>query len=358
MKNIKSQLETVVETLIDDLKLSIEKEIKETASAEIINHIVKNKLEEAIESVVEKKVKSLILSDFLPHRTINHKCVDFDGFKITGDFVNGGIIQNFGSTGIEDRATSVQLTLLDNACVFEKAIFAPRAEIKGDLVIDGDLDIKGLIPKSAALYQELVSSTTSAVKDSMNDEFFKNYADIIFSGIKKDGIDLDKISQNGKEVVKGNQLGYHITDTNIQKTGIVRDFQSAGETLLSSTLYVTNKRTGINTLDPSAAFVVWDEEVELVMSKRRQDEGIIGTIRPQKVVVSSNKKDNIVCNTDGSVQIDNLHVGKIQITSGASAPNYSSQLGHIVFNQNPSLGGPMGWVCLGGTRWANFGVID
>jgi len=29
-----------------------------------------------------------------------------------------------------------------------------------------------------------------------------------------------------------------------------------------------------------------------------------------------------------------------------------------VFNSNPSLGGPLGWVSLGDARWANFGIID
>jgi len=29
-----------------------------------------------------------------------------------------------------------------------------------------------------------------------------------------------------------------------------------------------------------------------------------------------------------------------------------------VFNANPTLGGPLGWVSLGDARWANFGLVD
>lgn len=356
--DIKKQLETVVERLIDDLKLSIEKEIKETASAEIVTKIVTDKLDQSLEAAVEKKLRQLLAIGDLPSRSISHTCVDFTNFRITGDCITGGIIKNFGSTGIEDRAESVQLTLLDTAAVFEKTVVASEAQIKGKLTVEGDLILLGEIPTDSKTFKNLVEYSVDAVKSKLDAALFAKYADLVNKSLLENGITLDIIKQNGKEVIKNNQLGYHITDTNIQRLGLVKDLQTQGETLLSNSFYVTQRRAGVNTIDPSAAFVVWDEEVEMVVAKRRQDEGVIGTNRAQKLVVSSNKKDNIVCNTDGSVQIDNLHVGKIQITSGASAPNYSSQLGHIVFNQNPSLGGPMGWVCLGGTRWANFGVID
>jgi hypothetical protein len=41
-----------------------------------------------------------------------------------------------------------------------------------------------------------------------------------------------------------------------------------------------------------------------------------------------------------------------------SPPNFVSDRGHIVFNANPNVGGPLGWVCLGAANWANFGIID
>lgn len=356
--NIKKQLESVVETLIDDIKLSIENEIKETASIEIISKLVDDKLDEALERAVAKKLREMLESGNLPQRSVSHQCIDFTNFSITGDLIKGGIITNFGSTGIEDIASGVKLTIMDKATAFENAVYMPELSVKGTTTIEGDLIVKGDIPTDSKVFQNLVDYSTAAVKEKLNDELFLSYADIVNQKIQENGLELDQIKQNGKDIVKGNQLGYHIVDTNIQRLGLVKDLQTAGETLLSSSLYVTQRRVGINTLDPSTTFVVWDEEVELCMSKRKQDEGFIGTNRSQKLVLGSNKKDNLVCNTDGSVSVKRLNVGNIHMTSSPTAPNFNSQLGHIVFNENPSLGGPMGWVCLGGTRWAKFGIID
>ena len=46
------------------------------------------------------------------------------------------------------------------------------------------------------------------------------------------------------------------------------------------------------------------------------------------------------------------------MTSSHTAPNTRGQRGQVVLNEMPSLGGPMGWVCLGDTVWANFGIIE
>jgi hypothetical protein len=84
----------------------------------------------------------------------------------------------------------------------------------------------------------------------------------------------------------------------------------------------------------------------------------MGTQRHQKLVVGSNSKENIVLDTDGTVQINNLTVGKTQMTSASVLPNYMGERGQIVWNETPDSGESIGWVCLGGTRWAGFGTIE
>jgi hypothetical protein len=123
-------------------------------------------------------------------------------------------------------------------------------------------------------------------------------------------------------------------------------------------VYITDKRLGINTLEPGAVLSVWDEEVEIQISKRKKDTAQIGSIRNHAVVLSSNNKENLVLNTDGSVTAQSITIGNMNFTSAASAPNYEAVKGTVVFNENPSIGGPLGWVSLGGARWANFGIID
>ena len=55
---------------------------------------------------------------------------------------------------------------------------------------------------------------------------------------------------------------------------------------------------------------------------------------------------------------DIVHDIQLCLDSSETPPTDDQPMGTIVFNSNPSLGGPLGWVSLGGARWANFGIID
>lgn len=352
------QLTKIVSRVTD----SVTKTLNDNASQHI-DTFVKQKLSQIeikplIDKIVESKVSSLIQVQSFPERSISHTSVNFSGLKLTGDQVTGGIIEKFGSTGIEDLATNVQMTVMDHATAFEGALWAPEATIKGKLVVEGELIINGDISTDSPAFKKLVTSAETNVRDNLNTEFFQGFSDTVFSRIQSEGLDLDKITQGGKDIVKGSQLGYHIVDTNIQRLGVVRDFQTSGENLLSETLYVTNGRVGVNTRDPSAALAVWDEEVEIVASKRGQDRGYIGLPRRQELVIGVNSKDNIVCDVDGGVAVNTITIGGTSMGSVKKVPNIEGTRGQIVWNEFPDIGMPIGWVCLGGHRWAKFGIIE
>ena len=55
---------------------------------------------------------------------------------------------------------------------------------------------------------------------------------------------------------------------------------------------------------------------------------------------------------------NSVYKGTVSISVSDTPPADGQSKGSIVFNSNPSLGGPMGWVSLGNAQWANFGVID
>lgn len=352
--DINQSLHSVVAGLMENLQSEVQQKIQQ----EIAQRIASLDIKLIVNDVVASKLQSLITLHDFPERSIAHTSINFDKFAMSGDYIKGGIIEKFGSTGIEDLATAVRMTLMDHAVAFEGPVFAPSAAIKGDLTVDGNLIVKGEVPSDSAMFTKLKAAAAIEVRELLNEELFSKYSDIIYNKIATAGVDLDKITQGGRDVVKGPQLGYHIVDSNLQRVGVVKDLQTSGENLLSETLYVSNRRVGVNTLDPSAALSVWDEEVELVIAKRKQDVGFIGTQRRQNLVLGSNSKENIRLDIDGNTQIDNLTVGKVPMSSAAVVPNYSGTAGQVVWNEQPSLGGPMGWVCLGATRWANFGIID
>jgi hypothetical protein len=352
----RQQLEQTLTQITNQLSTSLAKSANEQITAEVARRVAVMDIGPVIQGIVENKINNLVQTGAFGKESIDHSSINFKGFKFSGDVVKGGIIENFGSTGIDDRATQVQMTLMDQAVAFEKAVWTPSAIIKGKLTVEGDLVVLGDIDSNSPAANTLANMAVEKIK--ADTELLELHSDTMLVSIGQKGIDLKRITQDGREIINGNQLGYHITDSNLQRVGMLRDLQTQGEALLSDTLYVTGKRVGINTIEPSAVFVVWDEEVELVITKHSSDTGYIGMPRFQRLVLGANNKDNLILATDGSVEIENLRVGNTPMSSATAAPDYNAITGTIVWNENPAQGGPVGWICLGGTRWAKFGIIE
>jgi hypothetical protein len=354
--------EIELQKILQQITNHVNKSLIDQATAQITNYIGQKvaqiDLREAVQSVIRTSLGDTLTAGSFPEASIPHTSIDFKGFKTSGNNITGGIISNFGSIGIEDRATRVQMTLLDHAVAFEGPVWGPELKIKGNVTVDGTLIVNGDVATDTPVFLKLVNETSDAVRANLNTELFAGFSATLFDKIREEGIDLDKVTQNGKEVVSGNRLGYHIVDTNIQRLGVVNDLQTSGENLFVDTLYVTQRRVGINTIEPTWALTVWDEEVEIAVSKKSQDTAYINTPRNQTLVLGSNNRQNLVLNPDGSVDIDNLRVGNVPMSSATAIPNYNAITGTIVWNESPGPGGAVGWVCLGGTRWAKFGIIE
>ena len=352
----RQQLEQTLTQITNQLSTSLAKSANEQITAEVARRVAVMDIGPIIQGIVENKINNLVQTGAFGKESIDHSSINFKGFKFSGDVVKGGIIENFGSTGIDDRATQVQMTLMDQAVAFEKAVWTPSAIIKGRLTVEGDLVVLGDIDSNSPAANTLANMAVEKIK--ADTELLELHSDAMLASIGQKGIDLKRITQDGREIVNGNQLGYHITDSNLQRVGMLRDLQTQGEAILSDTLYVTGKRVGINTIEPSAVFVVWDEEIELVITKHSSDTGYIGMPRFQRLVLGANNKDNLILATDGSVEIENLRVGNTPMSSATAIPDYNAITGTIVWNENPAQGGPVGWICLGATRWAKFGIIE
>jgi hypothetical protein len=293
-----------------------------------------------------------------PVNSINADAIKIADLKLSGDNISGGIVENFSSTGIDDRASQVALTILDDSTVIENNLLTKDLTVQGSMTINGEFVVNGTVPEDSAFYKSLVASTSHKTLTSVDDTLFSNYSKIIFDKIKNDGLDLEKITINGLEVATSSALGTAIVNSNLQTLGELKELRVAGESIIAQTLYVTPKRVGVNTIEPSAALTVWDDEIEIVAKKKSKNVGILGTTRQQKLVLTANNRDNILLHEDGSVEVSKLKIGPMQFTTADSPPNYISQRCHVVWNTNPNPGGPLGWICLGGANWANFGIID
>ena len=280
--------------------------------------------------------------------TVPGLAVDTSTLSITGSNIVGGTIKDFASTGIDDKASVCQLTVLDAGTIFENTLYAPRIEIKGDAIVDGDLLIKGQIPKDSQTYQNIIKDVSVIAQDTY---------DRVLTRLQSESLDITQLTIGQKTILDGNSLTSAVINSQLQTVGQLRDLQTQGETLLSETLYTTNRRVGINTMDPRTALSIWDEEVEIGIGKQKKDTAQLST-RASNLVISSNNQDNITVSSDGTTTIPQLRIGNILFTSSPTPPSYDAPKGSVVLNENPNLGGPMGWISLGDARWANFGIID
>jgi hypothetical protein len=340
--------------LLDSLTQTVVQDVRQQVAESVARLDVKT----IASTVASEQIVHFLNELNFPPASIDPASINISNLELPASQLTQGIIKDFSSTGIDDKATDCRLTVMDDYTVSENNFITQSLTVKGTAIIEGDLVVNGEVPESSPLFQKVVKSATDAVSTGLNDTLFASFSDIIFNKIKTDGMDLAKITVDGQEIIAGKSLGFGITESNLTKVGLLRELRVSGEALFAQTLYTGPKRVGINTLEPSLALSLWDEEIELGFGKRSADQAIIGTPRAQTLVLSSNSKQNLVLNTDGSVGISVLQIGNITITSSDTPPSDDQPKGSIVFNANPTLGGPLGWVSLGGARWANFGIID
>jgi hypothetical protein len=337
---------------------SIQANTTEKINQAVSNSIKNTNFDLAMQGAVGHIIADRMRDHVFPNNSIHASAINFENYTISGDLIQGGIVTQFSSSGIDDRASQVALTILDEATVVENNLLTRDLTVEGTVTVNGNLIINGSVPEDSKFYTDLVNNSTTTTLSRLDNTLFNNYSTTIFNKIREDGLDLNKITINGREVINDNSLSNSITESNLQKLGQLRELQVSGESLLAQTLYVSGKRVGVNTIEPSGALSVWDDEVEIVLVKRKKDTGSFGTPRNQSLILTSNNKDNIVLDPDGSARIDDLRMGDMRFSTSNEPPRHVSERGHVVFNNNPNPGGPMGWICLGSANWANFGIID
>ena len=335
------QLTKIVAQLTDQINKTVVADANTQINSYITQKLAAVDLNALIGNLVSTKIASMVNVENFPPQSISHASVNFNGVKLSGDHISGGIIEQFGSVGIEDRATHVQMTLMDHATAFEGPLWAPELLIKGNATIDGSLVINGDIATNTPAFEKFISAASAAVTDGLDTELFTKFSDIVFNRIKIEGLDLTRIKQNDRDIISGNQLGYQIIDSNLQRVGMLRDLQTVGESYLCETFYVSSGRVGINTMEPTTVFSVWDQEVEISINKHSQDVAFIGTPRAHKLVLGANSKENITLLPDGSVSVKSIDIGNIKMGSSSDIPNYEGTSGQIMWNENPHYINPL-----------------
>jgi hypothetical protein len=355
-RNIEAALTDKVDAIAQNLYTSVHTQSLDIVTEAVNIYINRIDFQQLCQTAL---VNALANSEFtFPENSINSSAVDKSDFVLSGDNIVGGIMRNFGSTGIDDQATDCRLSVFDDMTVIENNLITQDLTVKGIAIIEGDLNVTGTVDPTSNFYLTLLADTTDDVRRNLDDSLFHTYSDKVFERIASEGLDLNKITLNGETVVNGRNLSNQITVSNLQQVGSLKELRVTGESLISQTLYTTNKRVGINTIEPGQALSIWDQEVEIGIGKIANNTAVIGTPRNQTLIIGSNGKNNIAVLPDGAIAVDKLNIGHSVIMSSLTPPMDNQPKGTIVFNANPNLGGPIGWVSLGDARWGNFGIID
>tara|TARA_R110000851_G_scaffold21258_2_gene63858 strand:+ start:205 stop:1449 length:1245 start_codon:yes stop_codon:yes gene_type:complete len=348
-KKLEARIFGRINETITEVQKQTDQTVKETVDQRIKAVDFGKAVVDATSIIVKDQLEELVF----PDASIKPDALDMTNYKFSGDNIHGGVITEFSSTGIDDRSTNIAVTILDDVTVVENNLLTK------DLTVQGNVTINGTLDKDCEFYQELIDTTSTNTVNKLDKTLFDGFSKTVFNTIKDKGLDLNKITVDGRDVIVGNALGSNITNSNLQELGMLKELQVSGEAFISESLYTVKGRVGVNTFEPSSALAVWDQEIEITTGKKEADVGRIGTPRQQSLVLSANNKNNITLNTDGSATVEDLRLGQtMRFTEGDRAPNYASTKGHVVWNNNPSLGGPLGWICLGNANWANFGIID
>lgn len=232
---------------------------------------------------------------------------------ISGDQIQGGIIKEFGSTGIDDRATNCVLTLMDDTTVIENNLLTQ------DLTVQGQLTVKGTVDEDSEMFKQITRAVVAKIP-------------------------APKIA-----------TAPAVPDPN---AGLLPKLQVEGNSYLTRTLYVTEGRIGINTINPVAAFTLVEDEVGFTISKLRTETAHLSAPGLLSLVISANYKEQITLKPNGETIVKELTIGKTRIVTNDSKPMESAPKGTIVLNSNPESGAPIGWVSLGIGKWHGFGTIE
>jgi len=339
---------------LDLIKTTVDHEvdrITRTAVAELFTDVVwLEKIEKTLNQMVVRRTVETIGS--IDINTVIHQRVDENMARLKVE-----LLENFSSTGIDDQATSCQLTILDETIVVENTLTARAAKFVESVTVK-DLAVTGSINTDNKSWNVLAADISAKTLKQLDQDWKDRLVGQVADEIKRNGIKFETVTINNEPLLAGNQLARTITQSNLQKVGRLQDLIVDGETSLNETVIVVKKRLGINTEHPDSALNVWDEEVSISAGKYKNQEAYIGTSRDQALNIGVNKLPQLTIGTDGVTSVKKLRVAQHMIGHGTTVPNYSGTKGDIIFNADPMPGQPFAWVCLGAYKWKTLRAVE
>jgi hypothetical protein len=338
---------------------------------------------------------------------------------LSGDLINGGTIRNFASSGIKDSASKIKLMITDekvslddlevknikNSVNVEQTLTAENVNVTGVLTatrievkeLKADLRLERTTPlefKAAAdnpIYGKgLIWTGAGGTK-----QFILSDPDAFFSTEHIDLLSGKSYMIDRVKVLDLKELGNTVVKSNLKEVGNLKKLTVLGDVNFNNYLFYnsTIDRLGFGTEQPNATFSISDNNVELMLGIKDKNSAEIGTYGYQDVNIVTDNTSRITVSNNGNILLGNknspptqvsihgklsiginqpdptvdLHVNgsvrfnnKLQTHSDNYPTVGSFNVGDIVWNTEPKIGKPIGWVCVRtGTPgdWSPFGII-
>jgi hypothetical protein len=316
----------------------LEKEIKQRTAHEVARIDFPTEVGKQIIESVNNKIQNAAL----PEKAISHRSINWDGFSLTADALSNGVIKNFSSTGIQDIAKDVELTVADNMVIVENNLIARSAEVKENLVTNN------LTVKNIKINNQLI------LNDSINRQFVSLITDTLNKELGDQKIDIfgKAIYANGVEILTENSLGPAIVNSNLRKLGRLFDLSVAGTAYFNDTLIVTNQgKIGINTTEPEGVLTMWDDDSELTIRRCKKKNMYVGTMRDTELSFGVNGEIRLAIRKDSTVEMKQIEISGLKISSSDVIPTGEGKPGEIVIMQMQKDNEPWAYRCMGGDKW-------
>jgi hypothetical protein len=316
---------------------AIQKESMEVVRAELSKTSVKQVIENAIKHDVDLSVRSFNF----PEKSIATESINWSKGSLNGSYLRGGIIQNFSSTGIEDKSPNVQLTILEDHVVAEGQftamnITAAETLTAQNLVLTGSLEIGTEIIDHGP-FSQMIQMHAGMVTD----EKLEPYTVLL---------------KDGQSLLTENNLAPSVTTSNLRKVGNLLELNVTGDAKFSETMFVSaGKKVGINTEEPRGALTVWDEDAEISFVKTGRRTMFLGSTRDSQIEIGCNNKGQI-CLTEDNISISSpVTLMGVKISTSTGIPEGNGLPNEIRFVTSSRDDQPRFYICLGGNKWKALG---
>jgi hypothetical protein len=332
---------------------------------------------------------------------------------INGDFISGGTIKKFASTGIEDRATS-QTLVVENDRIFVK--HAVIESIDANLKIRGDVKIYGVLDVGMVRTMELISNHRHEKQyltfagpegdaggsgllwecpDSNKQFVYRSNPNRFWSTEHLDLLGEKNYLIEGQVVLSATELGRGIVSSSLKKLGTLDSLNVAGNATFGDFVRFNpvSQRVSIGTEDANGSLTIYDyaNDVELIFDSNSDGLGLIGTFNTKGLGIVTDNQIRLTVEVNGDITVGheqkdgnitriygklgvgvknpreqfevagNMRVGNRLFSQGNAVPDHGNyQKGDIVWNTDPKEGSYIGWVCTAGGApglWKPFGMI-